>query len=101
MVGGSGAAVHVPFPRDPRDPDENSGKNRSFYVRGVAKVKILTLMPRRKHYFCLLLMQRHAQYFDFCNTSAVKWPKKNNEFRCGGVVKCEKMLPMLRKNHFF
>ena len=60
MVGGAGPAVHVPFPVDPPDPlapvdpvdsRENSGKNRSFYVRGVAKVKILTLMLRGKHHF--------------------------------------------------
>ena len=60
MVGGSGPAIHVPFPvdpldpLDPLDPDdllENSGKNRSFFAIGVAKVKILTLMLRGKHYF--------------------------------------------------
>ena len=71
MVGGAGAAVHVPFPEDPL---ENSGKKCSFYVRGVAKMEILTLMLRESF---LLLMQRHAQYIDSCNASAVKRSKKN------------------------
>ena len=55
MVGGVGAAVHVPFPVDPVDPVdpvENSSKNRSFYVRGVAKIEILTLMLRESRFFC-------------------------------------------------
>ena len=49
MVGGAGAAVHVPFLVDPVDPRENSSKNRSFYVRGVAKMKILTPMLRKNN----------------------------------------------------
>ena len=54
MVGGAGAAVHVPFPPDPPDPEdplENSGKKCSFYVRGVAKMEILTLMLREGRFF--------------------------------------------------
>ena len=59
MVGGSGTAIHVPDPVDPVDPvdrvdpRENSGKKCSFYVRGVAKIKILTLMLRGSRFvFC-------------------------------------------------
>ena len=52
MVGGAGAAVHVPFPVDPLEPEENSGKKCSFYVRGVAKMEILTLMLRESRFFC-------------------------------------------------
>ena len=79
MVGGAGAAIHVPFPLDPLDPEdplENSGKKCSFYVRGVAKMEISTLMLRESRFFFLLLMQRHAQYIDSCNASAVKRSKK-------------------------
>ena len=104
MVGGAGAAVHVPFPVDPVDPlepEENSGKKCSFYVRGVANMEILTLMLRESRFFCLLLMQRHAQYIDSCNASAVKRSKKKRAFYVRGVVICEKTPPMLRKNHFF
>ena len=48
MVGGTGAAVHVPFLEDLL---ENSGKHRSFYVRGVANMEILSLMLRESRFF--------------------------------------------------
>ena len=58
------------------DPEENFGNNRSIYVRGLQKKETLTLMLRGSRFF-LLLMQRHAQYIDSCNASAVKRSKKN------------------------
>ncbi len=49
----------------------------------------------------LLLMQRGAQILDFCNTSAVKVPRIFRSNYARGVVKVKRLLPMLRKNHFF
>ena len=51
---GRGAWNSIPCPISAEirgNPRECDGKNRSFYARGVAKVKILTLMLRRNRFF--------------------------------------------------
>ena len=94
MVGGSGAAVRVPFPRD------HAGKKRVFYVRGVAKVKILTLMLHRNRFFYASHGAPRSK-FSFLQHLYGKMAKTKCAYYASGVVKREILLPVLRGNRFF
>ena len=76
MVGGSGPAIHL----DTVDPARSAGKFRYksfvFRSRGCKNQTIDSHAPWEALFF-VLLMERHAQYFDFCNASTVKRSKKN------------------------
>ena len=86
MVGGSGPAVHVPDPldrgrsaRSGRSAGEFRQKSFVFRYRGCKSQNIDSHAPWEALFF-VLLMERHAQYFDFCNASATKRSKKSVRF---------------------